>query len=471
MIRVILKGHDNTYGISDVLRLFCGNVRENKQEKIVSADYPKDIDLISEVYDDQVYTYKSGENRHKTEDFPSIPIKREVKRSLYVYMVNLTGMNFPWGCLTGIRPTVVAAEVDYDHLKLSEDYLVREDKSRLACITGANESEVLKSIPKEDINIYIGIPFCPSRCEYCSFISADATKHLSILDKYEDALEHELEMLCGSLSRRVSSVYIGGGTPTVFSDKTFEKLMNAVRKYIPFDSETEFTVEAGRPDTISRQKLLCMKDHNVGRICINPQTMNSDTLKKLNRHHSADDIIRVYGQAREIGFDVINMDLIAGLKYETGNDLIDSIKTIIDMKPENITVHSLYKKRRAVISMEDVLDKENSRGDIDVAVTTSYELLNSAGYIPYYMYRQKDTGHGLENIGFSLSGAECRYNVAMMTDTRDVLSVGAGGMSKRIFEGGRYERCSCTKDVYEYIRNPSIMAEKKIRFFQEQDGE
>ena len=465
MIRVILKGHDNSYGISDVLRLFCSNVRENKQDKIVTADYPDDIEVISEVYDDQVYTYNSGETRYKTGDYPSIPIKREVKRSLYLYMVNLTGKHFPWGCLTGIRPTVVASEVNYDHLKLSEEYLVRGDKARLACLTASNESEVLRSIPKEDINIYIGVPFCPSRCEYCSFISADATKHLSVLDKYEDALERELEMIGGSLSRRVSSVYIGGGTPTVFSDLTFEKLMDAVGKYIPFDSETEFTVEAGRPDTISRQKLLCMKDHNVGRICINPQTMNSDTLKKLNRHHSAEDIIRVYEQAREIGFDVINMDLIAGLKYETGNDLIDSVRTIIDMKPENITVHSLYKKRRAVISIEDVLDKENSRGDIDSAVNKCYELIKSAGYIPYYMYRQKDTGHGLENIGFSLPGTECKYNVAMMTDSRDVLSVGAGGMSKRIFEGGRYERCSCTKDIYDYIGDPVKFACRKLDFF------
>lgn len=465
MIRVILRGHDNTYGISDVLRLFCDNTREDKENNIVTADHPEDIDIINEVFEGEAYTYRSGDKRPAADGLSPITVKRAVKRSFYAYMSSMTGKSFPWGCLTGIRPTLVANEVECDPVRLEQDYLVREDKAKLACDTSLNENRILRTMSQDDINIYIGVPFCPSRCEYCSFISADATGHLDLLDKYEEAIECELKDLSGSINRRVSSVYIGGGTPTVFGEETFERLLDAVTKYIRSEDDTEFTVEAGRPDTITPNKLRSMKDHGVGRICINPQTMNSETLRKLNRRHSAEDVIRVFDEARRSGFEVINMDLIAGLKYETADDLLSSVRMLIDLKPENITIHSLYKKRRASMSSEDVLDKSGARGDIDSAVSIAYDLLGESGYIPYYMYRQKDTGHGLENVGFSLPGYECAYNVVMMTDSRDVLSVGAGGMSKRIFPEGRYERCPCTKDIYEYIRYPSGYAARKIEFF------
>ena len=467
MIRVILKGHDNTYGISDILRLFCSNVKEDKENNTVIGESERDLVLISEVYEERPYTYVEGETRPYSSNLDPIAIKRDIKRSFYIFMCELTGRTFPWGCLTGIRPTVVAAEEGCDPERLINTYLVREDKARLACDTARTEARILEGLPKEALNIYIGVPFCPSRCEYCSFISADATKHLDLLDSYEEAIETELKTISESLSRPISSVYIGGGTPTVFSEKTFERLLDATRRFLPIKSATEFTVEAGRPDTITIAKLRSMKDHGVGRICINPQTMNSETLRKLNRKHSAEDIIRAYKDARKIGIETINMDLIAGLKYETGSDLIVSVKALIDLDPENITIHSLYKKRRAGMSREDVLDESNERGNTDDAVIKAYEILDANGFIPYYMYRQKDTGHGLENVGFSKPGSECRYNVAMMTDVRDVLSIGSGGMSKRIFDGGRYERCPCTKDVYQYIRNPNIMAERKIRFFEE----
>ena len=467
MIRVILKGHDNTYGISDILRLFCSNVKEDKENNTVIGESERDLVLISEVYEERPYTYVEGETRPYSSNLDPIAIKRDIKRSFYIFMCELTGRTFPWGCLTGIRPTVVAAEEGCDPERLINTYLVREDKARLACDTARTEARILEGLPKEALNIYIGVPFCPSRCEYCSFISADATKHLDLLDSYEEAIETELKTISESLSRPISSVYIGGGTPTVFSEKTFERLLDATRRFLPIKSDTEFTVEAGRPDTITIAKLRSMKDHGVGRICINPQTMNSETLRKLNRKHSAEDIIRAYKDARKIGIETINMDLIAGLKYETGSDLIVSVKALIDLDPENITIHSLYKKRRAGMSREDVLDESNERGNTDDAVIKAYEILDANGFIPYYMYRQKDTGHGLENVGFSKPGSECRYNVAMMTDVRDVLSIGSGGMSKRIFDGGRYERCPCTKDVYQYIRNPNIMAERKIRFFEE----
>ena len=464
-MRVILRGHNNTYGISDVLRLFFSNVREDKENNEVTSEDAPDMTLISEIFEGKAYTYEEGRSRPEVSDGYVIDPKRAVKKSFYQYMSDLTSTAYPWGCLTGIRPTIVAEEEHFDEKMLSDKYLVREDKARLACITGSNEKRILEDVPKEDMGLYIGIPFCPSRCEYCSFISADATKHLKILDKYEEALEKELSYIAENIGRKISMIYIGGGTPTVLSDKTFEKLIAKVTDTLSPSKEVEFTVEAGRPDTITSYKLDVMKEAGVGRICINPQTMRSETLAKLNRKHSAEDAVRVFEEARARGFDVINMDLIAGLKYERDEDFLYSLTRLLELRPENITIHTLYKKRRAFMGKDDVLDRSLTRGSVDDALKKGYEMLFEGGYIPYYLYRQKDTGHGLENTGFALSGKECRYNVAMMTDKRDIISVGAGGMSKRIFYGGRYERCPCTKDTHEYIRDPLKFASKKVLFF------
>lgn len=467
MIKVILKGHDSFYGIGDVLRLFFSGIVENREEGFVKANSEEELTIISEVSGDKVYTYEEG--KVKTEDsLPPIDIKRAVKRSLYSFLCAKTNTSYPWGCLTGIRPTVVSLEENQNPEELTRKYLVREDKAKLACITGTNEEELLKSVDSNGINVYVGVPFCPSRCEYCSFIAKDVIHHLKMLGEYENAVCTELKSVGTYLktNRHVETLYLGGGTPTVFSDIEFGKLISDIRNELPLEKNKEFTCEAGRPDTITEYKLDAMKDGGVNRICINPQTMRSETLLKLNRRHTAEDIVRVYELARKRNFDVINMDLIAGLKYESADDFVNSVKTLIALEPENITVHTLYKKRRASMSREDVIDAIRERGEVDMAVKLGYELLMDAGYVPYYMYRQKDTGHGLENIGFAKKGTECLYNVAMMTDKRDVLSFGAGGMSKRVFEGNRYERCSSTKDVHSYIREPLKYASKKIEFFE-----
>lgn len=467
MIKVILKRHDSFYGVGDVLRLFFTGISENREEGYVTANSLENLVIISELSNGDVYTYFENDERVK-DSLEPIDDKRAVKRSLYNFLSEKTGEKYPWGCLTGIRPTVVALEENHNPENLVSKYLVREDKALLASKTGLNEERLLGEISEDALNIYVGIPFCPSRCEYCSFIAKDVLHHLNMLDSYEDALMREFMAMSSYLKneRKVETIYLGGGTPTVFEDKTFAKLISDIRTYLPTKDLKEFTVEAGRPDTITEYKLDAMKDGGVQRICINPQTMRSETLSKLNRKHTAEDIVKAYELARKKGFEVINMDLIAGLKYETSEDFIASVKTLIEMNPENITVHTLYKKRRADMSSEDVLLAIKERGMVDEAVSRGYELLDKAGYLPYYMYRQKDTGHGLENVGFAKKGTECLYNVAMMTDKRDVLSFGAGGMSKRIFENNRYERCSCTKDIHSYIRATEEYAEKKLNFFQ-----
>ena len=469
MLEVILKGHDKFYGVSDVVRMFCGVPEELKDEGRVIAPEGPEIRLVNELLEDgRSVTYSED----KAYEFKGELLEpgREIKRSLYMALSDITAKNMPWGCLTGIRPTLVACEEE-DAKTLEEKYFVRSDKAVLAYETSREEQRILSLVPEESICIYVGIPFCPSRCEYCSFVSSDISHHMDRLVNYEAALEREIKTVASHINRPVAAIYVGGGTPTVLEEKEFSSLLDCIYSNIRITPECEVTVEAGRPDTITSGKLISMRDHGITRICINPQTMRTDTLLRLGRRHTAEDTVRVYQEATGMGFDLINMDLIAGLPYENAKDHVESTKKLIELAPANITVHTLYKKRRASISREQVMDLEKSRGELDKCVAESYELLKQAGYHPYYMYRQKDTGHGLENTGFAKDGTGNFYNVAMMSDCRDVLSFGAGGMSKRCFkqEGELYkhrvERCPTIKDALTYIERVDEMAEKKISFF------
>lgn len=446
MLKVVLEGHDNYYGLQDVLRLFYGQTREDRGSKLIICDSGPDTTIVS-----------------KADPSSDLPVNRQVKRDLYEQISEMEGRTFPWGSLTGIRPTIVAREEDYDYQKLVSRYLVREDKAKLACETARLEYQIAKKA-SSGLNMYAGVPFCPGRCEYCSFIAEDATKHLNRLPDYASALIEEMNELRPFINEAPGTIYMGGGTPTVFDEYDFERVVTTLGEVFKAGEDTEFTVEAGRPDTITQGKLKAMRNAGVNRICINPQTMRDETLQKLRRSHTAKDVIRAYAQAREAGFSVINMDLIAGLKYETADDFISSVKSVMALDPENITIHTLYKKRRAGMSREDVLNSDG-RGDIDRAVREAYELLKEKGYVPYYMYRQKDTELSLENTGFCKDGTYNIYNVAMMSSECSVLSVGAGAMSKRAFTGGRFERCANVKDVSLYMNSSKEMAQKKISFF------
>ena len=471
MLKVILKGHESFYGISDILRMFSGTVSEEREHSLVSAEDAPDITLVNTLEKDgRSFTEVQGSGKRYAFDGPVLEPGREVKRSLYIALSDITKTNLPWGCLSGIRPTLVASEEESAE-DLTKKYLVREDKAALGFETSREEMRLLDLVPHDDLNIYVGVPFCPSRCSYCSFISQDISHHMGRLGEYEAALENEIRAIAPHIDRRISTLYMGGGTPTVFSDEQFAKLLECMYADLKIGPGCEVTIEAGRPDTITEYKLDAMRSYGIGRICINPQTMRNETLAKLGRLHTSEDIVRVYEQAVERGFDVINMDLIAGLPHETGDDFVDSVSKLIKLGPGNITVHTLYKKRRAALSKETVLDREETRGDIDAAVSEGYRLLYESGYHPYYLYRQKDTGHGLENTGFAKGDTGCLYNVAMMSDARDILSFGAGGMSKRCFEQEgstskhRVERCPTVKDVLTYIRGSIEAAERKRAFF------
>ena len=470
MLEVILKGHEKYYLVSDVVRLFCGVPEELKEEHKVRAPEGPDAVLVNELFEDGRCVTYCGDKEYEFNGAHLEP-GREIRRSLYMALSDVTSKSMPWGCLTGIRPTLVAWEEDSAE-DLIEKYLVRPDKAELAFETSREEQRLLSKVPEDSLGVYVGIPFCPSRCQYCSFISSDISCHMDRLVNYEAALEREIKAMAPHINRPLSSLYVGGGTPTVFEEREFAALLDCIYSNLKITPDCEVTVEAGRPDTITARKLEAMRDHGITRICINPQTMKSETLQKLGRKHTAEDTVRVYRQACEMGFDLINMDLIAGLPYENAEEHVKSTKKLIELAPANITVHTLYKKRRAAMSREMVMDLEKSRGELDECVAESYRLLQEAGYRPYYMYRQKDTGHGLENTGFAKGYTGSIYNVAMMSDCRDVLSFGAGGMSKRCFkqEGELYkhrvERCPTVKDALVYIERAEEMAEKKLEFFE-----
>ena len=470
MLEIRLIDHDNYYAVTDCVRLFYDHPVEDKENGRVYSEYAPDIVLKSLAEKDGSSSCIFPDGRRVRFEGEALEFKRDVRRSVYMALCEISGRTAPWGCLTGIRPTLVAGEEESPE-ELSRKYLVRPDKAELAFETYANEARILEMVPREDLNIYIGVPFCPSRCEYCSFISEDVSHHLGKLGLYKDALISEIKTIAPHIRRHIRTVYMGGGTPTVFDDRDFEEIIDAVYAYLKPDKDTEVTVEAGRVDTINEYKLRTMRDAGISRICINPQTLKDETLQKLGRRHSVEDVLNCYKLASDMGFDLINTDLIAGLKYETASDFVDSVRGVIELAPANITVHTLYKKRRARMSYDDVLDRDSSRGSVDEAVSEGYRLIREAGYIPYYMYRQKDTGHGLENTGFARPGSECLYNVAMMTDARDVLSFGAGSVSKRVWEQigtakYRVERCSSIKDALGYIRDVDGTAQKKIDFFE-----
>lgn len=465
MIRVVLIGHNYHFPVSDVLRLFFGHADQVSENEIASP-YPKDVTILSRrANDGSVDTRdESGTHRVTSSENQSLPANREVKRQLYLFLSNLTGRAFPWGSLTGIRPTLIAREVN-NISEMVELYSVRQDKAELAFEAAKAEDRILSRIPTENQCVYIGIPFCPGRCSYCSFISENHPVHDErLLARYVDAVIGELRAL-RDVIHRISAVYIGGGTPTVMGDELFSHFILGCLAEINQTDPVEITVEAGRPDTITKDKLRTLRDAGISRICINPQTLSDKTLSLIGRNHTSEEFITAYRLARAEGFSVINTDLIAGLPGESLHDFKRTLDTIVSLSPENITVHTLSRKRNSRMNSEDFISDETTANSVGAMLQYASVLLKKEGYLPYYLYRQKDTVGGHENTGYSVPGRECLYNVAMMSDTRSIIAIGAGGMSKRAFDDGRLLRCPCVRNPREYIARLEEMAGKKNEFF------
>ena len=388
--------------------------------------------------------------------------RRFAKLRLYEILSEKYGEKMPWGALTGIRPTKLAyTEIEHggDYKTLFRQMQVQENNIRLVeDILNAQRGIYEKKDGNTDL--FISLPFCPSKCAYCSFITAPIDKTRQFMPAYLDCLDKELQAAKESV-KNLKSVYIGGGTPFAIDAPDLKRVLKATEKAIESRS-VEYTVEAGRPDVFSKEKLQLLKDYGVNRICINPQTFSDETLKKIGRAHTVEDFYRAFELSKAYGFTV-NIDLIAGLADETPEDFAKGVEKAIETGAENITVHCLSLKSGAKLK-EEISYIENDR--ISEMIASSRKLLSKSGYEPYYMYRQKYQAGNNENVGWTKPNKACVYNVDVMEEVADNLGVGANAISKRVFnQEGRIERLGAPKDLPTYIAGVDETIAKKRNFF------
>ena len=421
-----------------------------------------------EAAEPSVFSYRGSGSRDE---------KNELKRSLYQDLSLITGTKPEWGILTGIRPVKLAGEMleqgkspDQVLKILKEDYLLHPDKAHL--ILGMYQHQVRKiGKPKPDsAGIYIGIPFCPTRCLYCSFPSNQGKKEE--IQHYLEALKMEIRYVGEEMKRLgifPESLYLGGGTPTTLSARQLNELMTEWEKAFDLSRCKEITVEAGRPDTITLEKMELMKARGVNRISINPQSMKDETLSTIGRNHTAQHIRQAFADARKAGIPVINADVIAGLPGETLKDFRETLRQLRGLEPENITLHSLAVKRASrLIEMDSQYHYHRSMV-VREMMTDGLNFLQQEGYEPYYLYRQKHMAGALENIGFSREGTDNIYNIRMMDEHQTIIALGAGGISKVYYPGeNRLERVANVSNYPLYIqRIEEMIQRKKINLFQE----
>jgi len=403
--------------------------------------------------------------------------ERSMARAVYSVMSTLTGLRPKWGVLTGIRPVKLAMELadegktpkEIRHI-LSTDRLISDEKISLMIETMLHEREIRQSSRPESVSLYISIPFCPTRCSYCSFISHSIEKAAKLIPPYVELLCKEftgIAELIEELGLRLETVYMGGGTPSVLSAEQLDAVLGTVESSFDMSTVRELTVEAGRPDTITPEKLEAMKQHHVGRISVNPQTLDDEVMEAIGRKHTAAQFFEAFRLARSFGFDNINTDLIAGLPKDNMEKFSRTIEGIMELRPENVTLHTLTVKRAAGFGAdpEGIL-----AGTADGMVEFAQRRFGEEGYFPYYLYRQKGTVDNLENTGYCLTGRECLYNIFIMDETHSILAAGAGGVTKLRAPGGtRIERIFNYKYPYEYISRFDQLNSRKeqIREFYE----
>lgn len=398
-------------------------------------------------------------------------------RLLYGALCRATGITPPWGILTGIRPVKLLRELcaqtgsrEEAQARFAAEYLVSPAKVALAAQTEGYERAILDLNRPRDFSLYVSIPFCPTRCHYCSFVSHGIRQAQKLMPQYLATLEQELHdtaQIARELGLRLTTVYFGGGTPTTLSAEELDRLMGWVEHCFDLSALQEYTVEAGRPDTITREKLAVIRGHGAGRISVNPQTFHDEVLRTIGRSHTVQQFLESYELARGMGFDCINIDLIAGLPGDDLAGFVQSVDSAIALAPENITVHTLSIKRAAGLGGQDahLLQKEYSMA-VDM-VDYSYHALDAAGFHPYYLYRQRSTAGNLENTGFARPGKDGRYNVYIMAETQTILAVGAGAVTKAVHpKTGEVTRVYNHKYPYEYIARYDELRQRKTQLYE-----
>lgn len=402
--------------------------------------------------------------------------KNVFKRFLYTSLREETGISLPWGNLTGIRPTKIAMtmmEQDKSEEEiaafLQDKHLVSREKTELGIDIARREKTLLDQLHYEDgYSLYIGIPFCPTTCLYCSFTSFPIITWKDRVADYLDALEKEIAYTAEAYrEKKLDTIYIGGGTPSSLSAEELDRLLHKIRTTLDFTYVKEFTVEAGRADSITKDKLQVLYKHGVTRISVNPQTMKQETLDFIGRRHTVEQVIDAFHLAREVGFDNINMDIILGLPGETEEDVRATIEAIKELKPDSLTVHSLAVKRasrlRSWIEQNGIDMINNTEEMMRIAAKGAADM----GMLPYYLYRQKNMSGNFENVGYAKEGKYGIYNILIMEEKQTIVACGAGTITKRVYPDGRIERCDNVKDVGLYIEKIDEMIERKRRLLED----
>ena len=503
-ILIDLKRVDFEYDIWTLVREFCPHteVLVNSTEKLAENDY---IEYVVKVVFDEVNSkvlasilapeasdtckcidledcqsrmHDKFSNEGIADYLDRKSVKNEAKRLVYDVMKQQTGKDLPWGTLTGIRPTKIPMslyerkkpltdEAVYDYMK--NNYYVSDEKIDLSRDIAKREIRILRNIDYRDgYSLYIGIPFCPSTCLYCSFTSYNIDAYKKKVDEYVDGVIKEIDYVANAFKdKKSNTVYFGGGTPTTLTDVQLDKLITKVKDSFDFTYVQEFTVEAGRPDSITREKLQVLKKHGVSRISINPQTMKQETLDIIGRKHTVSQVIDAFNMAREEGFDNINMDFIVGLPNEGIEDVRYTMEETLKLNPDSITVHSLAIKRAARLNMFKDEYKELSIENNKEIMSLTAEYAKKMGMKPYYLYRQKNIAGNMENVGYAKEGCEGIYNILIMEEKQTIIALGAGSVTKYVYpDGERIERVDNVKNVDLYIERIDEMIERKINFFQ-----
>ena len=397
-------------------------------------------------------------------------VKNELKRLLYRMLSDYSGQTLPWGDLTGIRPTKIPMnllEQGWSNPDIArymrETYYTSKEKTSLAVMIANRERHILKDINyKNGYSLYVGIPFCPSICLYCSFSSSPLHLWKDKVDLYLDALCKEIDYVSDAFAdRELNTVYIGGGTPTTLEPYQLDRLLTKLEQRFCYDKVKEFTVEAGRPDSITREKLEVLRAHGISRISINPQTMNQKTLDLIGRHHTVEETVEIFHLARELGFDNINMDLIVGLPGEEKPEVEHTMKELRILDPDSITVHSLAVKRAARLKLFKEEHKEMTMVNNQEIMDMTAGYAAEAGLFPYYLYRQKNMAGNFENVGYAREGKEGIYNILIMEEVQSILALGAGASTKIVRAKDRIDRIENVKDIKNYIERIDEMIERK----------
>ncbi len=501
MITVQLNRADFEYDIHSLVKAFypAENVQVSAEEKDTKEEISFHIVTNYLEHSIEILFYEAEDTHIKPKLRKEVEVdfsdrketKNRLKQAYYKMLCEFTKKTLPWGDLTGIRPTKIpmafleeGRDEAFIRQYMKETYFASDEKINLSIDIAKRELELLKNIDYENgYSLYIGIPFCPSTCLYCSFTSYPLGMWKERVDEYLDALEKEIDFTAKRCrDKHLNTVYIGGGTPTTLEPYQLRRLIRKIKSSFNLSdlsntegsfsgdpcSCLEFTVEAGRPDSITREKLEVLREEGISRISINPQTMKEETLRIIGRHHTVEQTIESFWLARELGFDNINMDLILGLPNETIHDVERTMQKIMELSPDNLTVHSLALKRAARLNMfrEEYQNLTFENTWETIALTAEYA--KRMGLEPYYLYRQKNMAGNFENVGYAKPGKAGVYNILIMEEKQTIMALGAGATTKFVFDhGNRIERVENVKDVTNYLERTDEMIAKKIRKMEE----